>query len=226
MAKSLKCFTSSCKRFRHCDNARLPDSKGELLEKTNNIAKILANTINKEGNKDCKAALQLMGLTGLTTIIEESISAMLEPAMDGQPEFIACTIQGAARSAFELRTRIGKARMNVICKGQEFIRCVYGATRAGLQIVIAYACQECGHAPSMTTTTSCLTRVGRMVLHLLWHQMPPRHHERDNCLQGQGREPKRIHCTDHYARREARQHDLLLQNNQLHKDEQHDHLAG
>ena len=47
----------------------------------------------------------------------------------------------------ELKRMIGKARMNVVCKGQEFIRCVYGATQTRVQSVVAYVCQECGHAP-------------------------------------------------------------------------------
>ena len=29
----------------------------------------------------------------------------------------------------------------------EFIRCVYGTTGTQIQTVIAYVCQECGHAP-------------------------------------------------------------------------------
>ena len=47
----------------------------------------------------------------------------------------------------ELRRRIGKARMNVVCKGQECTRCVYGTRGTRVQIVVAYVCQECGHAP-------------------------------------------------------------------------------
>ena len=72
---------------------------------------------------------------------------MQEPQIGRQPKFLAYRIQNAVRAVLELRRRIGKARMKSICKGQEFIRCVYGTTGTQVQIVIAYVCQECGHAP-------------------------------------------------------------------------------
>ena len=84
---------------------------------------------------------------GLTMITKESIGAMQEPQVEGQPKFLAYSIQDAARAVLELRRRIGKARMNAICKVQEFIRCVYGTTGTLNQIFIAYVCQECGRAP-------------------------------------------------------------------------------
>ena len=60
---------------------------------------------------------------------------------------MAHSVQYAIRAVVELKRRIGKARTSVVTKAQEFIRCVYGTTGTRVQIITAYVCQECGHAP-------------------------------------------------------------------------------
>ena len=55
---------------------------------------------------------------------------------------------------------IGKARINVVTKAQEFIRCVYGTTGTRVQIVTTYACQECGHCPKFDYDYIALLKCG------------------------------------------------------------------
>ena len=118
-----------------------------MLERAGVTAQKLAKSVRENGDTQRKEALKLIGVKGLTLIIKESMGALQEPQLQGQPKFLAYSIQDAARAVLELRRRIGKARMNDTCKGQEFIRCVYGTTGTQVQIVVAYVCQERGHAP-------------------------------------------------------------------------------
>ena len=73
-------------------------------------------------------------------ISKESIADVKEPTLEGQPSFLACSVQDAIRAALELRKRIGKAKMNVMTKGQEFVRCVYGTTGSRVQVIVSYVC--------------------------------------------------------------------------------------
>ena len=103
--------------------------------------------IKENGDKANKEALKLLGVNGRTQIIKYRIANMKEPTLEGQPGFLAHSVQGAIRAVLELRTRIGKAKMNVMTEGQEFVRCVSGTTGTRVQVIVSYVCQECDHAP-------------------------------------------------------------------------------
>ena len=44
-----------------------------------------------------------------------------------------------------MKKTIWAARINVMTKGMEFVRVVYGSIRTKLMVVIMYVCQECGY---------------------------------------------------------------------------------
>ena len=123
------------------------DIKEVYLERASATTQKPHKSIKENGDEASNKAPRLLGVNGPTEIIKGSIGDMHEPKLEGQPRFLAHSVQDAIRAVVELRTRIGAARMNVVTKGQEFIRCVYGTTGTKVQIVVASVCQECGHAP-------------------------------------------------------------------------------
>ena len=120
------------------------------------------------------------------------------------PGFMAHSVQDAIRAAVGLRRRIGKARMNVVTKAQEFIRCVYGTNGTRVQIIAAYVCQECGHAPKYDFDYIVLIKCGSKSE---WYCTCC------GCMYGQ---PWWLHCPHLHPKGEAGQYDLLPEGPQLH----------
>ena len=106
--------------------------------------------------------------------------------MESLPGFMKHSVQDAIRAVVELKRRIGKVKMSVVCKGQEFIRCEYGTTGTRVHIITAYVCQDCGHAPKYdfsTTLYSSSAVPGEVGIVLLRVHVRQRGHERYDCLQ-------------------------------------------
>ena len=88
------------------------------MERATVSAQKLHNSIKENGDEANKEALRLLGVNGLTQMIKYSIANLEEPTLKGQPRFLAHSVQDAIRAVLELRTRIGKARMNAMANGQ------------------------------------------------------------------------------------------------------------
>ena len=95
-----------------------------------------------EGDEASREAMKIMGIAGLALIIKESTTSMREPDLEHLPGFTETSVQDAIRAVVELKKRIGKARMNVVTKAQEFVRRIYGTTGTKVQIVSSYVCQD------------------------------------------------------------------------------------
>ena len=60
------------------------------------------------------------------------------------PHFVASSIFEAAAAIIMLKQKIGDARMDVLSKGMEFCRLVYGSPSSALMVVLLHVRQDCG----------------------------------------------------------------------------------
>ena len=68
-------------------------------------------------------------------------------AEEGLDEDLEASISEYCSVIFNIKGRIGAAKMSVLTKNLEFIRIVYGGPRSEVVVIVMYVCQACGWAP-------------------------------------------------------------------------------
>ena len=72
------------------------------------------------------------------------------------PEFMASSIAECCSAMLWIKQRICKARMDVLARGMEFCRLIYGSPSSATTIVILYVCQACGWSPKYVYDYFCI----------------------------------------------------------------------
>ena len=89
---------------------RVHDIKQAFVERASVAAEKLHKSIIDSGDAADKEAVRLLGANGLTQIIEDSFADMKEPTLEGQPGFLASSVQDAIRRSWSCGRGLARRR--------------------------------------------------------------------------------------------------------------------
>ena len=148
-------FKRLCRHYKYCHNARCNPHATRILERSQQIAVRIYNEIMERGSDDNRYAVRLLLQVGIQSILDDNrfgfrpqgtiLEGRLDPTV--QTRNLHDRIWNVMEAALRATYKFVEQPINILSRGLDFCRVLYGLDFTDLSILIFCLCKKCGYCP-------------------------------------------------------------------------------